>query len=74
MCVYRFSDGQFEFYTAYYGSWARDIRIVFRVRIDRDPKQRAKEKGIENYDRIIPSTEAETAHWFRTHPDYPVMV
>ena len=44
MKVYQFQDGTFSFFTAEYGSWARDQRIVFRVRTDREPKERAAEK------------------------------
>lgn len=44
--TYRFADGDFRFYVATFGSWADDARIVFRVRVDRDPHERAGEKGI----------------------------
>lgn len=67
---YTFKDGVFFFYTAHYGSWARDIRIVFRVRVDRLPKERAEEKEIFYYDRLIPSTQEEIDEWVVSHLDF----
>jgi hypothetical protein len=55
----RFRDGEFGFYTAHYGSWANDARVVFRVRTDRNPRERAREKGIQGFDRIVPASEKE---------------
>ena len=69
---YVFDDGEFTFYTAHYGSWARDIRIVFRVRIDTTPEKRAAEKGIEFYGRLLPSLPHEIAEWLFVHPDFPI--
>lgn len=68
--TYGFSDGKFSFWTAQYGSWARDRRIVFRVREDNTPLRRAVEKEIANYDRIIPATEAEIDAWEDAHPTF----
>ena len=69
---YVFDDGEFTFCTAHYGSWARDIRIVFRVRIDTTPEKRAIEKGIKYYDRLLPSLPYEIAEWVFTHSDFPI--
>ena len=63
--TYTFKDGKFKFYTAHYGSWARDKRIVFRVRIDSDPKERAKEKNIKQFDRIVPSSKYEIEQYLK---------
>ncbi len=62
--------GTFTFWTAHYGSWAGDKRIVFRVRIDTTPKVRAHQKEIKYYDRLIRSTYDETAAWINSHCDY----
>ena len=70
----KFKDCEFNFYTAHYGSWANDKRIVFRVRNNKFPQNRAEEKRIENYDRIIPATESEIAEWFKSHPDYQILM
>ena len=69
-----FKDGKFEFYTAHYGSWARDMRIVFRVRNDTTAKNRALEKSIEFYDRLLPSTETEIKSWLNSHNDYKEVI
>jgi hypothetical protein len=66
----RFNDGVFILYTAYYGSWANDRRIVFRVREDRDPYERAAEKDILDFDRVTWSDEHEIAAWVDHHPDH----
>jgi len=65
--IYKFKDGSFRFYTAQYGSWKNDQIIVFRVRIDRNPNDRALEKGIKYYDRIVRSTDQEINEWFVGH-------
>jgi len=57
------------FWTAHYGSWAQDARIVFRVRNDRIPKERAAEKNIMHYDRLYPATPEEISGWNDTHRD-----
>ena len=70
MKTYQFKDGEFKFYYAQYGSMDRDKRIVFRVRVDRDPKERAREKGITGWDRIIQVWEGQewmVDQWFATH-------
>jgi hypothetical protein len=70
MRTYQFKDGEFKFYYAQYGSMDRDKRIVFRVRVDRDPKERAREKGIAGWDRIIQVWEGQEwmiEQWFATH-------
>lgn len=61
--VYNFIDGSFVFHVAQYGSWAKDARVVFRVRIDRDKYDRAKEKGIVHYDRIFFATSEMIDRW-----------
>ncbi len=63
--TYTFKDGKFKFYTAEYGSWANDKRIVFRVRADRNPRERAIEKNIKQFDRIIPSTNHEIEQYLK---------
>ena len=62
-----FSDGLFSFWTAHYGSWAGDKRVIFRVRVDRFPKDRAREKGIVDWDRLLPATDIETGYWKDDH-------
>lgn len=69
----KFKDGLFSFFTADYGSWAHDIRIVFRVREDRDPHERAAEKDIKNYDRLRPSLPEEIQSWIGSHPNFPIL-
>ena len=71
MKIYKFDDGEFKFYTAIYGAWNDDKRIVFRVRIDRVPEDRAKEHNIRNYDVLTLSTKSEIEDWLKTHPLYP---
>jgi hypothetical protein len=66
----KFQDGNFSFFTALYGSHYNEIKIVFRVRSDNQPKQRANEKGITGYDRLIPSTFQEIQAWLTSHPTY----
>lgn len=66
---YAFGDGLFSFHTAIQRE--RDIRIVFRVRHDRWPAERAREKGIE-YDYMRNSDLREIATWLLEHPGYPV--
>jgi hypothetical protein len=65
-----FEDGKFSFWTAHYGSWAGDKRIVFRVREDRTPKERADEKDIDGWDRILPASPHEEAMWRISHPTF----
>jgi len=48
-----FPDGEFRLFCASFGSAYGDARKVFRVRVDRDPHERAAEKGIRGYDRIV---------------------
>ena len=69
--TFRFADGDFRFYVASFGSWANDAHIVFRVRIDRDPHERAAEKAIRGYDRVLPlKLEGDlVARWLISHPD-----
>jgi hypothetical protein len=66
--IMTFQDGTFGFYAAHYGSWAQDKKIIFRVREDSNPRKRAEEKGIKNYDRIFPATEYEVKRWLDGHP------
>lgn len=70
----KFTDGNFNFYSALYGSWASDKIIVFRVREDTTPKKRAEEKSITCYDRLVPSTPGEVAAWLRSHTDPRIQV
>ena len=63
-------DGVFSFWTAYYGSWRLDARVVFRVREDTTPTQRAAEKQILWYDRLLPATTGEIASWYEGHRQY----
>ena len=69
----KFKDGNFTFYTAHYASWARDARIVFRVREDTTPAQRAEEKEIQYYDRLLKSTPEEIIMWLESHRDYNIL-
>ena len=66
----KFLDGTFTFWTAHYGSWANDKRIIFRVRSDSSPRIRAYQKEIKFYDRILPAQEEEISAWLGSHPDY----
>ena len=71
---YKMNDGCYRFFMAQFGSWANDAQIVFRVRVDRDPKERAKEKGIKNYDRIIQVTDTTIINqWLSTHPNHKII-
>lgn len=70
---YKMNDGIFSFWTAHYGSWAKDVRVVFRVRNDSNPEQRAQEKKIEYYDHLSPSTDGEIEQWLENHMDYKII-
>ena len=70
----QFLDGTFSIWCAHYGSWAGDARKIFRVREDRCPKQRAREKKIIHYDRILPATLDDTQRWLDSHPTYPIIL
>lgn len=72
MTQYTFQDGVFSFWTAHYGSWNNDVRIVFRVREDSTVMERATQKGIKCYDRLLRSTQEEVAKWLEGHPNYEV--
>lgn len=67
--IFDFPDGQFTFWAAEYGSWANDSRVVFRVRADRTPRDRAWEKNIRQYDRLVPATRVQINLWQAGHPD-----
>ena len=54
-----FPDGEFRLFCASFGSAYGDARKVFRVRVDRDPHERAAEKGIRGYDRIVAVLDPE---------------
>lgn len=70
MRVYQFQDGIFSFWTAHFGSWANDARIVFRVRLDTSAQKRIKEKELSGFDRLLPSQPSEVDAWVAGHPDY----
>ena len=70
---YQFQDGVFTFWTAHYGSWKNNARVVFRVREDSIPKVRAEEKGILCWDRILPAKPYEIELWLLSHKDYPLV-
>lgn len=63
-----FQDGVFTFFAAEYGSYANDAIVVFRVREDRNPKERATEKCIKHYQRLCPCCGRYIQKWFDTHP------
>ena len=65
-----FPDGIFSFHTAIYGSWQNDARKVFRVREDNTEHERAKQKGIRYYDRIVTANAFEIVRWIETHPHH----
>ena len=71
--IYKFKDGDFRFYSAHYGSWNNDRIIIFRVRMDSNPKKRAEEKSIKYYDLILKATDEEINLWLKTHPDYKIL-
>lgn len=56
MKALKFADGIFRLFSAEYGSEFNNAIIFFRVRIDRNPYERAKEKGIKWYDRLTDCT------------------
>src|SRR4051812_8188842 len=71
-----FADGTFVFYVAEFGLAFRDARVVFRVREDRDPLERAREKGLRGFDRLVPARPEHVEAWLRSHSNYrggPVM-
>ena len=68
--VYSFGDGDFILVAATYGSQHNDARIIFRVRTDRNPHERATEKGVIGYDRLIPADAEQIEAWLDSHPDY----
>lgn len=59
MLALKFNDGVFRLFLAEFGSAYGDKQILFRVRIDRIPAERAKEKGIIGYDRLYDVTHNE---------------
>jgi hypothetical protein len=59
---------KYSFWTAEFGSWANDARVVFRVRDGRRAADRLTEKGISGYDRLRPATEEEIEAWKADHP------
>ncbi len=67
MRIYRFEDGEFEFFTASLGD---GITITFRVRTDTFPEKRAQEKSIL-FNYLRPASVREIELWMKTHPDYP---
>jgi hypothetical protein len=68
--VYAFVDGQFQFYTAFYGKWPSYKKVTFRVRLDRTPEERAIEKNITGYDVIFTACLGEIQDWFRRNPKH----
>ncbi len=52
--TFRFPDGAFRFFTALFGSAYGDASVVIRVREDREPAERAREKGLHGFDRVVP--------------------
>lgn len=67
--VFSFNDGHYRFFTAQYGSWAADKRIVYRVQVEKDHFERAREKGITGFDRIFPASDDEIVAWKKDHPE-----
>ena len=63
-------DGEFSFWVAEYGSSYGDARVVFRVRSDRTPKDRAFEKNIRGWDRLVPANQNQVAAWFESHQKF----
>lgn len=59
MLALKFDDGIFRLFLAEFGSAYGDKQILFRVRIDRIPAERAKEKGIVGYNRLYDVTGNE---------------
>lgn len=73
MGIYYFKDGEFRFFTAMYGSWNNDKRIVFRVRTDTTTEATAKENQIVNYDRIVKSSDEEIKTWLSENPQFELI-
>jgi hypothetical protein len=46
--------------------------MVFRVRVDRGPLERAAEKGIRGFDELRISTPREIGRWLISHQDFPI--
>ena len=68
MAIYRFNDGEFEFFTAVSRRTPSYV-IIYRVRTDTWPEKRAREKSIA-FDYIRPSSVKEIGKWMETHPDF----
>ncbi len=68
--TFRFPDGAFRFFTALFGSAYGDASVVIRVREDREPAERAREKGLHGFDRVVPALDAEVEAWFDSHADW----
>jgi hypothetical protein len=67
--TYRFADGDFRFYAAALGPRRT---IIFRVRTDRDPRQRALEKGIRGPLAAMKLLEP-IALWLIAHRDLALL-
>ena len=66
--VYDFPDGRFQFFSAELDETGERV-CVFRVRVDRNPKTRAAEKGIRGVYVLRRAAEREIAMWLESHPD-----
>jgi len=67
--TFRFPDGHFSFWTVLFGSAYNDASVVIRVRDDNQPRERAREKGLRGFDRVVPALDTEVQAWFASHAD-----
>lgn len=65
--THHFDDGDYSFWVAEYGSIDNDMMIVFRVRKDRTPESRAREKLPAGWGRIHHATPEEIQKWHNSH-------
>ena len=70
--IYKFDDGEFQFFTALFIEFDKTARTIFRVRLDNYPEGRALEKQIP-YNYIRPSSFSEVELWLHTHDLYPLI-
>ena len=66
---FKMKDGTFYFWIAVFDSSMNDLELIFRVREDNTPKNRALENRIVGYSRLRPATDDEINTWFKKFGD-----